>query len=51
MCGRYRLSRREEILYEHFGIDDVDPDWQPGYNIAPTQEVPVLRTDERGSAE
>jgi putative SOS response-associated peptidase YedK len=42
MCGRYRLSRRKQIIEEHF--DTVsDDDWTPRYNIAPTQSVPVIR--------
>ena len=43
MCGRYRLSRRKQILEEHFNADFGEQDWTPRYNIAPTQPVPVLR--------
>ncbi len=43
MCGRYRLSRRKQILEEHFdSVSEID-DWNPRYNIAPTQPVPVIR--------
>jgi putative SOS response-associated peptidase YedK len=43
MCGRYRLSRRKQIIAEHFdALSDAD-DWSPRYNIAPTQSVPVIR--------
>jgi putative SOS response-associated peptidase YedK len=43
MCGRYRLSRRKQIIAEHFdAISDAD-DWVPRYNIAPTQPVLVIR--------
>jgi len=31
MCGRYKLSRRKEILAEHFDVDWDDLDWQPRY--------------------
>jgi putative SOS response-associated peptidase YedK len=48
MCGRYRLSRRKQILVEHFGADYADSDWEPRYNIAPTRPVPVLRQDPKG---
>ena len=48
MCGRYRLSRRKEVLAEHFGADFEDLDWEPRYNIASTQPVPVIRRDGRG---
>ncbi len=42
MCGRYRLSRSKELLAEHFDVEP-DDDWEPRYNIAPTQNVPVIR--------
>ena len=43
MCGRYRLSRRKEIIEQYFGSAPWDDDWEPRYNIAPTQAVPVIR--------
>jgi putative SOS response-associated peptidase YedK len=43
MCGRYRLSRRKQIIEEHFDSADWQDDWSPRYNIAPTQPVPVIR--------
>jgi putative SOS response-associated peptidase YedK len=43
MCGRYRLSRRKQIIEEHFDCDPWEDDWNPRYNIAPTQPVPVIR--------
>jgi len=43
MCGRYRLSRRKQILAEHFEANPFDDEWEPRYNIAPTQAVPVIR--------
>jgi putative SOS response-associated peptidase YedK len=42
MCGRYRLSRRKQIVEEYFDAGTGD-DWAPRYNIAPTQSVPVIR--------
>lgn len=49
MCGRYRLSRRKEVLAEYFGADFSDLDWEPRYNIAPTQPVPIVRRDWQGT--
>jgi len=43
MCGRYRLSRRKQIIEEHFDCDPWEEDWSPRFNIAPTQPVPVIR--------
>jgi putative SOS response-associated peptidase YedK len=37
------LSRRKQIIEEHFdGVSGAE-DWSPRYNIAPTQPVPVIR--------
>jgi putative SOS response-associated peptidase YedK len=43
MCGRYRLSRRKQLVDEYFGSVSGEEDWEPRYNIAPTQPVPVIR--------
>lgn len=43
MCGRYRLSRRKQLIEEYFETASWDDDWSPRYNIAPTQQVPVIR--------
>jgi putative SOS response-associated peptidase YedK len=43
MCGRYRLSRRKQVVEEYFGSAPWDDDWNPRFNIAPTQQIPVVR--------
>lgn len=43
MCGRYRLSRRKQLVEEYFDSVSGDEDWNPRDNIAPTQPVPVIR--------
>ena len=43
MCGRYRLSRRKQIVEEYFASVSGEQEWSPRYNIAPTQAVPVIR--------
>jgi putative SOS response-associated peptidase YedK len=45
MCGRYRLSRRKQIIDEHFDTVSGEEDWNPRWNIAPTQPIPVIRQD------
>jgi putative SOS response-associated peptidase YedK len=50
MCGRYRLSKRKQLVEEHFDVppDDSDnDDWIPRYNIAPTQPIPVIRQNSK----
>jgi putative SOS response-associated peptidase YedK len=41
MCGRFRLTRPYKLA-GRFGIE-LEDDWVPRYNIAPTQPVPILR--------
>jgi hypothetical protein len=48
MCGRYRLSRRKQILEEHFNAVSGEEEWNPRYNIAPTQPIPVIRQHPKG---
>jgi putative SOS response-associated peptidase YedK len=46
MCGRYRVSKRKQLVEEHFHAvpeEDDDDDWKPRYNVAPTQPVPAIR--------
>jgi putative SOS response-associated peptidase YedK len=48
MCGRYRLTAKERYIVEHFDLDgEGEVQWSPRYNIAPTQDVPVIRQDAR----
>jgi len=47
MCGRYRLSRRKQLVEEYFDTADWQDDWTQRYNIAPTQPVPVIRQNPR----
>lgn len=49
MCGRYRLSRRKQIVEEHFDAVSEEPDWAPRYNIAPTQPIPIIRQNPKES--
>ena len=44
MCGRYRVVRKKEILADVFETNN-DVDWSPRYNVAPGQDVPVVRED------
>jgi putative SOS response-associated peptidase YedK len=42
MCGRYRLSRRKQFIADHFDATG-DDDWEPRYNVAPTQSILIVR--------
>ena len=42
MCGRYRLSRRKQLVEEYFDSSGEE-DWVSRYNVAPIQPVPIIR--------
>jgi len=42
MCGRYTLTTPGELIAEAFDLSSL-PELSPRYNIAPTQEVAVIR--------
>jgi putative SOS response-associated peptidase YedK len=44
MCGRYTLSTPSDLLRELYELESVE-ELQPRFNIAPTQEAPVIRLD------
>jgi putative SOS response-associated peptidase YedK len=49
MCGRFTLRTPATVLIEHFDLDVRNEQqlalFDPRYNIAPTQEIAVIRTD------
>lgn len=48
MCGRYTLTVPLSNLVDAFEVPPPDFEYRPRYNIAPTQEAPVVARDERG---
>lgn len=50
MCGRYELHTHPAALALAFGLK-LPPSLLPRYNIAPTQEVPVIRQSTAGERE
>lgn len=48
MCGRFSLTAAEEDLRKAFGYGGAPRNLRPRWNVAPTQESPVLRRDEDG---
>ena len=48
MCGRFTLQITKEMIAEIFGISILQ-DIQPRYNIAPTQQVAIVRTSPDGT--
>lgn len=50
MCGRYALHSHPDVVALQFGLS-APPNWKPRYNIAPTQQAPVVRIDSRNQRE
>ncbi len=48
MCGRYALTATVDQLRELFGLAGPPLNLQPRWNIAPTQDAPVVRLDGAG---
>ncbi len=43
MCGRYSFTTPPEAMRRAFGMTGPLPNLPPRYNIAPTQDAPVVR--------
>lgn len=48
MCGRYTLTTPLDELLDVFDVPDVGFEHRPRFNIAPTQNAPVLARDDEG---
>ncbi|MFN4282806.1 MAG: SOS response-associated peptidase [Alphaproteobacteria bacterium] len=51
MCSRYSQTKSPAELAKRFKARQPKSNLQPRYNIAPTQEAPVLRLDGEGARE
>jgi putative SOS response-associated peptidase YedK len=50
MCGRYELHAHPAAIALAFGLD-APPELAPRYNIAPMQQVPIVRINGHGARE
>jgi putative SOS response-associated peptidase YedK len=48
MCGRFSITDPDEALRALFGYNGPPMDFVPRYNVAPTQNVPVVRLNSEG---
>jgi putative SOS response-associated peptidase YedK len=52
MCGRFTLRTPATVLTQQLlldlGVEETPVDWEPRYNIAPTQSVAAVREVEKG---
>ncbi len=47
MCGRFSQGLAGDTIAKAFQLAEV-PDWQPRYNIAPTQTIPAIVATQNG---
>lgn len=47
MCGRKTLTKGKIEIIQEMLVDDWGDPWVPSFNIAPTQNTPILLYDER----
>ncbi len=47
MCGRFDIHSALEIIAKLFGIGTVDFILRPNYNVAPTQDIPIVLNNGR----
>ena len=45
MCGRFEIHSTLEIIAKVFGIGSITFDYQPSYNIAPSQDILLVVND------
>lgn len=50
MCGRFSLFTEQSTICDEFGIDPI-ADLSPRYNIAPSQEILIVRANQQGNRE
>jgi putative SOS response-associated peptidase YedK len=49
MCGRFSLHTPEPQIREAFSLEHTEPlGPKPRYNIAPSQDIPIIRDTESG---
>lgn len=48
MCGRYSLSSAAQLVRETFVVEESTVEVEPRWNIAPTQDAPVVRLGPTG---
>src|SRR3954467_12449328 len=52
MCGRYTLTNPDPVrLRQRFLVADSAAEFEPRFNVAPTDAVPAVRQDEAGERE
>ena len=44
MCGRYTITLEPAFFQQELALGKIPSEWKPRYNVAPTQNVPSVRS-------
>ena len=50
MCGRFHLATPAAEIARLFGVERIDADWRPRYNVAPSDEIAIVRQERASDA-
>jgi putative SOS response-associated peptidase YedK len=45
MCGRFEIHSAIELIAKIFGIEDWEIEYRPNYNVAPSQDILIVKND------
>ena len=51
MCGRFTITLKPSFWQKEFDLNSMPSQWEPRYNVAPTQSVPVITNAENRNVE
>lgn len=51
MCGRFTITLDPADLQQEFNLGDLPEEWKPRYNVAPTQNIPVVKEETKRDVE
>ena len=47
MCGRFTITLEPAFFQQEFELGKMPSEWQPRYNVAPSQDIPVVIDGEK----
>ena len=42
MCGRFTITLTPALFQQELDLGSIPHEWTPNYNVAPSQEIPVV---------
>jgi len=51
MCGRFTITLNPTDAQQEFNLGKIPAEWKPRYNVAPTQNIPVVKETQQRDVE